>query len=466
MDLIQRLRERYLQLVERVVVCLELQASYRQFEEELRRELDELARDVLEWVVRAIDEHLREEPEARPGWVVVRRNDEKQVLTPFGPVSYERTYFRHRTTKQYAYLADLAIGVTPHQRVNDGVKKRLVESALEQSYRKSGQWRPEAAWHVSPQTVMQALRETRLPQDREQAEASKRRVKYLYIEADEDHVPNQSGARWQPRLVYVHEGWRRRGRGRVELIRPHYFGGLHEGDTQGLWEKVWRFLDGHYDLEHVEVIFISGDGASWIRRGCEYIPKSVFVLDRFHVHKQLTNALGARSPLRSAVWKALGAAKLGEVERLLQQAYREAENERRRKEIERTSLYLRRNWDGVRAWKRYEGIWCGCSAEGHVSHVYAARMSSRPMAWGRVGVDTMARLRVLQANGGSAGEAYLQSKPQTPMQVSSRWLKRLREDLATGRLLPGEILDNIPALRRARSTLTRALRGLSQAAAV
>src|SRR5690606_20465755 len=106
---------------------------------------------------------LREEPQARPGWVVARRGDEKQLLTPFGMVSYGRTYFRHRAGKQYASLADAVIGVTPHQRVNDGVKARLVERAVEQSYRKSGRWAAEEAWHVSAQTVMAALRQTRVP---------------------------------------------------------------------------------------------------------------------------------------------------------------------------------------------------------------------------------------------------------------------------------------------------------------
>ena len=42
----------------------------------------------------------------------------------------------------------------------------------------------------------------------------------------------------------------------------------------------------------------------------------------------------------------------------------------------------------------------GCSAEGHVSHIYSDRLSSRPLGWSRIGVDKMARLRVYAANGG------------------------------------------------------------------
>ena len=35
----------------------------------------------------------------------------------------------------------------------------------------------------------------------------------------------------------------------------------------------------------------------------------------------------------------------------------------------------------------------GCSAEGHVSHVYSDRMSSRPMGWSENGTDAMCGFR-------------------------------------------------------------------------
>ncbi len=42
----------------------------------------------------------------------------------------------------------------------------------------------------------------------------------------------------------------------------------------------------------------------------------------------------------------------------------------------------------------------GCSAEGHVSHVLASRMTSRPMGWRRCGAGQMGRLRAYYYNGG------------------------------------------------------------------
>ena len=41
-----------------------------------------------------------------------------------------------------------------------------------------------------------------------------------------------------------------------------------------------------------------------------------------------------------------------------------------------------------------------CSAEGHVSHIYSDRMSSRPLGWSKTGADKMARLRVYYYNKG------------------------------------------------------------------
>src|SRR5690606_11212154 len=85
-EILQRLRQRYLQFLHVVVDVLTDEVSYRDFEDRLRQELDAPGRDIVKWVVESCDERLREEPQTRPGWVVARRGDEKQLLTPFGMV--------------------------------------------------------------------------------------------------------------------------------------------------------------------------------------------------------------------------------------------------------------------------------------------------------------------------------------------------------------------------------------------
>ena len=74
------------------------------------------------------------------------------------------------------------------------------------------------------------------------------------------------------------------------------------------------------------------------------------------MHKQVNEALGAHSERRRAVWKAVDALNAREVQRLLRQAYEQADTDHRRRTIRRTATYLRCNFDGILAWRRYEGV--------------------------------------------------------------------------------------------------------------
>jgi hypothetical protein len=40
------------------------------------------------------------------GYIVVRRNDERRVQSKIGEISFRRTYYRNKDTREYTYLAD------------------------------------------------------------------------------------------------------------------------------------------------------------------------------------------------------------------------------------------------------------------------------------------------------------------------------------------------------------------------
>ena len=303
-DLFQHIWDSFLRVSKLVVDSLEEGVDYQTFQGRLKESLDHLGVDVLKSVIEAADERLRANTAERPGWVVSQRNHEKELLTPFGPMRYRRTYFKHKKSKRHAYLVDEAMGFTAHQRIDVALKADLVERATEQSFRRSGQWSEDPSWRVSGQTIMQASRkfntDVAIPRS-----APKKRLPYLFIQADEDHVPNQDGPHWEPRLVTVHEGvegppQRRR------LVNPRRFGGLYnKGRLEQLYEQVWKYLDEAYDLDHVQAIIVSGDGAAWIRGLCEYIPGTVFLLDRFHARKYVLSVAGSDTELYGRLWRAL-----------------------------------------------------------------------------------------------------------------------------------------------------------------
>ncbi|HLS00552.1 MAG TPA: UPF0236 family protein, partial [Beutenbergiaceae bacterium] len=235
----------FLRVMEHVVAHLDGESSYHQLQTALRENLDRLGCEIMQLVIEAADQRLRERREERPGWVVTRRDDVKRVLSQFGMLEYRRTYFKHRQSGARRYLVDDLIGLTPHARVEPTLKARLAERATNQSYDKSGQWSDTPAWRVSAQTVMKTVRAAGRGALDGGKPKEKRRVRYLYVDADEDHVANQDGPRWQPRLVYVHEGVEQVP-GRRRLKNARYFGGLYVRQTESLWQEVWRYLDARY----------------------------------------------------------------------------------------------------------------------------------------------------------------------------------------------------------------------------
>ncbi|MCR4426403.1 MAG: UPF0236 family protein [Firmicutes bacterium] len=114
----------------------------------------------------------------------------------------------------------------------------------------------------------------------------------------------------------------------------------------------------------------------------------------------------------------------------------------------------------------------GCSAEGHVSHVYAERMSSRPASWSETGADIMARLRVMMANGESvSGYVLTQLARSLPaVRLDRKRAQELRSGMrakviaAEGCLR--EQLGNVPVLRGKTSLAALALRGLRDCMAI
>lgn len=76
------------------------------------------------------------------------------------------------------------------------------------------------------------------------------------------------------------------------------------------------------------------------------------------------------------------------------------QTESKQKAVEASKNYILGHWPAIMNGVRNRKDDIHCSAEGHISHIYADRMSSRPLGWSKTGADKMARLRVYKKNGG------------------------------------------------------------------
>lgn len=376
-----------------------------------------------------IDEILRESHQRKNEWYIVRRDD-ASILCSVGRIHYSKTLFKNRTTGERAYLVDRVLGLDSHARLTEDAAARILEEAVSSSYRKGG-LNVSLTEDVSKQTVMNLVRGLEFPPEKKRR-GRKKKVPYIYIDADEDHVALQynqirgdlRGNHHKcamPRLIYVYEGVEPvyDGSGRHRLVNERYFGGLYDGTTQDLWEEVDRYIENHYDVDAIKKVYIHGDGALWIRSGRNFIPKSEFVLDRFHLHQYIITATShlqdSVQDARSEIYRAIHHRCRYEAQEVFERILAVTEDESKQKAVRASMDYILGNWPGIMASLKDKEHQTGCSAEGHVSHIFSDRMSSRPLGWSREGVDKMTRLRVYERNNGKMLELIRYQKQQYPV---------------------------------------------------
>lgn len=408
-----------------------------------------------------LDDAIAADPQRTKGWRILRK-DERTLVTQFGELRFMRRYYRHRLTSQTTYLLDEILGIPAHAKVNGDVRQLAVVAAESASYAKSakaatvcGLSRMSVCNYVSHLHRFPALK----------AEGERRAVRQLYVEADEDHVSLQRGGKALKKLVYIHEGVREEG-GRRTLVHPRYLTWPLDGDSDALWEEVSDYIERQYVSEELEQVFLLGDGASWIRKGEEWLHPCVPVLDGFHMMKALRSLCGRDSGSISAFLTHVREDEYQEAEAMCKTILNRSPAEQRAGK-RRIVRYLLGNWVRIRN-QRHPGAQ-GCSAEGHVSHLLSARLSSRPLGWSEHNLENIAELRIMRANElpidyaqlsdrRKSGQDNAKSNEVKELAVSATFRKSLKKTTAASL---NTACAGIPILTRGNNNpLYQALHGL------
>ncbi len=392
------------------------------------KEVTKLGLSMIEEELESYDKLLRKRQDLRKGWYI-ERCDATKLLTSLGEIRYSRTYFHNQETGEYCYLLDRLMGLEKHARITEDAEARILEEAVESSYRKGGIHASIGEQEVSKETVMNKLHGLEFPLLEPLKE--KRKVSRLYIDADEDHVSLQYIEKKgdikkprmntvMPKLIYVYEDVDFDG-SKHELVQCGYFGGDYAGreGTIQLWREVFGFIRDSYDEDALEKLYINGDGADWIRAGAGMHAKAHFVLDRFHMHKYIISATShlndSAQDARSEIYRAINGKRKWAAEEAFDKILAVTESETKARAVESAKNYILGNWSGIMESVKAKDKSLQCSAEGHVSHIYSDRMSSRPLGWSRTGADKMARLRIYRQNKRDMLELVRYQKKEMPM---------------------------------------------------
>lgn len=230
-----------------------------------------LAQSILIETLETMDQTIKNSANRLESYVVEQSSQQKEPLLPLGSIRFSRTCYTSKTTGKSVYLMDEAIGLEGHQRMTLGAAAAILEETIESSYRKGGE-HASLADHVAAQFFE---KKGELKRDENGRKSNTLMPKLICVYED---IEEESGEKSKNK--------------RYRLTGKHYFCGLYPGkENEKLWEEVSEYIGATYDLEYLEKIYIAGDGAAWIKAGCEVLEKAHFVLDKFHMEKYIQRSV-------------------------------------------------------------------------------------------------------------------------------------------------------------------------------
>ena len=372
-----------------------------------------------------LDDYIRKSEWRIKNGYIIKDNVKKRILTSLGYIEYTKTIYRDRDGYTVCLLDDY-VGLKPKERMMDDARERILEDVIDSSYRKAGIV-ASILDSVHKQTVKNLIMETEIPKTINIDKDKKKVVDVLYIEADEDHVALQDKFKKKEyitdkngkkrkkkntiidKLVYCFEGKELEApiSKRKRLINPYYFAGVYKGTNENgkLWEEVYEYISSRYDLDKIKKIYISGDGASWIREGLNYFNQAIFVMDEFHILKYATKATSVLQDSQEEgmhrIFDALRNNDKTELENTFGIIFNVCKTDKEKETVNECYKYFMDQFESIclRFQKNEEIL--GCSAECHVSHILSNRLSSRPMGWSIKGCNNISKLIAYHYNGGS-----------------------------------------------------------------
>ena len=409
--------------------------------------------DTISAIIGEVNNIIKDSPERKGKYHVHKKSVKRRLITRFGELEFERTYFKNVKENSYVHILDEILGIEKYERIEANLKGSILEKSADVSYQKAAELSTPVA--LTRESVKRTIRENgtidNLELEIKEKEKNKE-VNTIYIEADEDHVPMQVGDNKIMKLIYVYDNKIKINKGRTELQNVRYFTG--DMNSEDLWTEIATYIDDAYDLEKVENIYIAGDGASWIKGGTQIIKDSKFVLDHYHLSKYIKTITSHLSSLEEPVdidkplWESIRKGNKKLTSELINFAIKETPSEKKKERMKQAKNYILNNWEGIINLFTEEKY--RCSAEGHISHILSARLSSRPMGWSIIGADEMARMRTYKANGGSIKEYYRKlraerKKEERILELDKKVVKDIKKTFNT---IDPDIMIDMPYINR------------------
>jgi Uncharacterised protein family (UPF0236) len=339
------------------------------------------------------------------------------------------------------------MGMSRYSHVTAKVRELALDMASTMPYRRSAQvLRKATAIDLAHQTIWRLVAQAADPYlDQVQQEIKRyiatgatpegevKPVVRLMVEADGVmlSLQRERERKAEVKLGIAYEGWQKVGKDRYRTVNKTCFAAVGSGDS--FWAGMTLKLQGKYDLAAVKETIVGGDGAGWVKEGADYVGGR-FQLDRYHLNRELTAALGRDKETKGRVWHACETGEVDKALLILAEAVSKAKGDQATK-LAKAYHYLWDNRSGVADYRRdvireYPGLRRTGAMEGNVDKLVARRMKNQGMSWSVKGIRRLLCVRFLLLEGNL--EEWLQKKkaPDGNLTVNRKRMRRIVNNLS------------------------------------
>jgi len=368
--------------------------TMKEIEQWLFRKMQEEFAKAMARVLEVLDQQILEQRDRER--YRVKEEREASVNTVFGNIRFKRRLYRDRKSGKYVYLLDQLLQFEGRGKVSPHLEETAIAFASQgPSYRDSAKRLKQLLGYDV--LSHQAIREKLLAHAEQPVSVVERRpARVLFVEVDGLYTKLQRSNKRgiENAIAVVHEGWEKSGK-RVRLKNKQHY--LHAGGGD-FWEGFGDFLVERYEIDENTWLVVNGDGAPWIGECTSYFHRCLYMLDRYHVARDLKRFVGhlpkVWETVRQSLAKQNAAALLATVEGVSEQEMAE-EN---RKDWKLYKRFLKRHQDHLDDYRntlQAQGIDTSSmrpmgSAESQM-RIFAKRTKRGGYSWSERGVRAMLR---------------------------------------------------------------------------
>lgn len=397
--------------------------TFKDIEKEIFKEVCKAGQEVTRRILEKYDQYLhdtRDKSEYRD-----KGKRETSIKTVYGDVVYSRYVYQTRDeygVNHYIYLLDKNLKMNRIGLISENYVELLVSSITEMSYRNCADRATEMTGlpisHTGVWNIMQVLGEKLEGDEKRLVDSNKnnqlkgeREVPVLFEEADGVWINLQGKDRKrrgfpkaEMKAAIAYDGWKHEGSGRYSLNGKVVTAGFEKAsDFQKNREAM---IASEYNLDEVQLRFINGDGASWIKKTCD--KDTVFQLDPFHRNKSIRENLSHPKAIHD-VMELLENDQIEETFDYLEIYRNSLDDDADIEKADKLISYLKSNQNGLIPYQR-RGLDIPESPEGlvyknmgtmenHIWSIIARRMKHNHTSWSIAGGNHLSKILARKCSG-------------------------------------------------------------------